>query len=290
MTIAGCRELERKIIHWSHERLDILATVVIGSYARLSPAADEFSDLDLVLFTLDPGAYTTASTWLHELGELWIATLNYIGPGDPEWLALFDGGTKADFLFVTAEPDQSPAQMLAALPYQDVLARGARVIYSRGSEHQKSSFSPAPAGRSRLPSEQMFEATVNRTLFAAERLAKFIRRGEFWRSGTTAKTELGRHLLTLIEWHAQSSSTTSLDTWYDGRYMEQWADARVLDRLRNLDLGYRMTDQDVAVQNALELIEWLASQTAARLGYSFPSAGQAKTLVWLNQMSRDSGD
>ena len=70
--------------------------------------------------------------------------------------------------------------------------------------------------------------------------------------------------------------------------MEQWADARVLDRLRNLDFGYAATNRYLAISNALELIEWPASQTATRLGYSFPSAGQAKTLAWLNQMSRDS--
>jgi len=93
VTITACKELERKIIGWSHGRLDILARVVIGSYARVSPSADKYSDLDLILFSPDPSSYTISSTWLIELGELWIATLNHIGSGDPEWLALFEGGS-----------------------------------------------------------------------------------------------------------------------------------------------------------------------------------------------------
>jgi aminoglycoside 6-adenylyltransferase len=251
----------------------------------MSPPADDYSDLDLILFSLDPSLYTATSAWLHELGELWIATLNYIGPGDPEWLALFEGGIKADLLFVAAESDRLPAQMLAALPYQDVLARGVRVIYSGASEHQESSFPSASVSKTDLPSEQIFEATVNNALFAAERFAKFVRRGDFWRSQTVAIADLRRHMLILIEWHAQFHAEMKLDTWYDGRFMEKWADARVLDSLRDLDFGSDSVDKHSALSKALKLIEWLATETAARLGYAFPTPGQSKAFAWLNDMS-----
>ncbi|UCG23741.1 MAG: aminoglycoside 6-adenylyltransferase [Chloroflexota bacterium] len=288
MIAAAYKELERKLVRWSRNRPDIVATVVIGSYARVTLPADEFSDLDLILFSLDPSSYTASSSWLHELGELWIASLDYIGPGDPEWLALFDGGMKADFLIVLAVPDKSPAEMLTALPYQDVLARGARVIYSGDFDHQDLSSFSAQAIKTHPPSEPMFEAAVNGTLFAAERYAKFVLRGDFWRSQVTADAEMRRHLLTLIEWHAQSLSETKLDTWYDGRYIETWADGRILDRLSTLDLDPNPDDPYGTVSHILKLLELLATETAARLGYCFPTAGQAKTIAWLDQMSRDS--
>ena len=286
MTAIPHKELQRAIVRWSHDHSDILATVVIGSYARVSPPPFEYSDLDLILFSLDPSLYATNPAWLQELGDLWIAKLNYIGPGDPEWLALFDGGIKADFVFVSARRDKSPAEMLAALPYQDVLARGVRVIYSRHFEHQQSSLSFARVERTRLPSEQMFEATVNSALFAVERFVKFIHRGDVWRGQTAANVDLRRHLLTLIEWHAQSLSASELDTWYEGRYMDRWADGRVLDAISSLELEPDLEYRSGAVANTLALVEWLATETATQLGYAFPTDGQAKALAWLNQISR----
>ena len=47
-------DIELRIVDWASAIPDIRAIVVYGSRASLNNSYDEFSDLDLILFTSDP--------------------------------------------------------------------------------------------------------------------------------------------------------------------------------------------------------------------------------------------
>ncbi len=66
---------ETRIFNWAGSQDDIRGIVVYGSRARSKYPADEFSDLDLVLFTLTPQKYTQDSNWLESIGDTWLAVL-----------------------------------------------------------------------------------------------------------------------------------------------------------------------------------------------------------------------
>lgn len=287
MRVAGYLQLEQEIGAWCRERADILAALVIGSRGRTSPPADDFSDLDLILFTTDPDIYADDSSWMNVLGDAWIAAKNQIGQGDPEWLVLFDGGSKADFLFVAAARNQSLDEMLRMLPYQDVLARGARILYESDSASVTSPIAPVPAAKPFPPSNERLTQEVNKALFAVERLVKFALRGDRWRSQYEAGVELRGHLLTLVEWHARTEFGPSLDTWYGGRYMDAWADKRVLEAIRPVEFDPAPSNLEKAISMQLELIEWLAKEIAAHLDYPMIDDGQQEAIAWIKKMSRD---
>ncbi len=100
----GYEALEARILAWAAAREDLLAGVVVGSRARMDGTADQWSDLDLILFTNSPQSYQQDSTWLGEFGELWAALLSHTGSGYPEWFALYAGGLKVDIVFVPVQP------------------------------------------------------------------------------------------------------------------------------------------------------------------------------------------
>ena len=88
--------LEDAVAAWAQSQPDILAVIVIGSRARLDHPADEFSDLDLMLYVQQPGLYARQRAWLDDFGQVLAASMGFAG-SDPEWLVVYAGGIKADF-------------------------------------------------------------------------------------------------------------------------------------------------------------------------------------------------
>lgn len=65
----GYGALERRFVSWAEARRDVRAAVVIGSRARTDLPADEWSDLDVLVFVEDPGPYLADASWLGSLGR-----------------------------------------------------------------------------------------------------------------------------------------------------------------------------------------------------------------------------
>ena len=124
-------QLEHDFTAWAKTQPAICAALVIGSRARIVHPADEWSDLDLIVFTTDAAAYGSNGDWLGQFGEIWISVVNHIGPGDPEWLAVYSDGLKIDIAFASIDPNVAfdLQQTIDASQYQDVIRRGARVLF-----------------------------------------------------------------------------------------------------------------------------------------------------------------
>ncbi|MFN2222360.1 MAG: aminoglycoside 6-adenylyltransferase [Candidatus Promineifilaceae bacterium] len=273
--------LEDAVRDWCKKRPDILAGLVIGSRGREAASPDRRSDLDLLFFCRKADNYRESHAWLDHFGEVWIAALNFVGPGHPEWMIYLAPGLKADFLFVTANPGQTLADMLDSLPYQQVLTRGFRLLYRSPTVAGEPVLTGARPRDYTLPTEWIFQQKVNATLFTAERFVKFAIRSDDWRSRYTFEAELKAHLLAFIEWHAQAWGGSNVDTWYEGRHMATWADSRFTGAVRHLDPGHHLSQQQAALSSFLDLFQSLAGETATRLGYEFPTGGQRKMMAWL---------
>jgi aminoglycoside 6-adenylyltransferase len=260
-------ELEQATIEWAQARPDIRAVLAIGSRARGGHPADEWSDLDLIILTTDSGRYAN-DAWLPELGTVWVALVEEANPGDPDVQVIFEGGLGGDFTFVTVRNAGRPLNaLLEELSYQGVLSRGARVLFDRSGPPrmlpEQDVAAPGP------PSEEEYRRLVNGFWLYANRVAKYTRREDLWRATFNLTVELNRRLLTLMEWHAKA--TGSPDTWYGGRFMEEWADPRALEALPGIFPHYDADDLRQALTEAIELFRILAQETAAHLGYDYPS-------------------
>jgi aminoglycoside 6-adenylyltransferase len=127
---------------------------------------------------------------------------------------------------------------------------------------------PAP----QPPTQNQFLNLVNDFWYHAVWVAKKLRRGELWTAKQCCDSYMKRALLTMIEWHASAASGWSADTWHNGRFLEQWADPRAVDGLRDAFAHYDAADVRRALLASMDLFRWLATETAGRLGYPYPTS------------------
>jgi aminoglycoside 6-adenylyltransferase len=223
----------------------------------------------LILLTTDAQVYANEA-WLSELGkgwEVWVALVEEANPGDPDVQVVFEGGLKGDFTFVTITDGDPPlSAVLEGLSYQGVLHRGARVLFDRhGPAHP---IYPRPVAQPSLPTEKEYEELISGFWLYALRVAKFTRRGDLWRAMLNLVVEVNLRLLTLMEWQGRARDA---DTWYDGRFIEEWADQQALEALQGIFPHYDAADLQRALSEAIELFHTLAKKTAGQLGYQYPA-------------------
>lgn len=85
-----------KFVGWAEGQPDILVMLNQGSRARTDYPADQWADLDLIIFTTDRDRYLKSSDWLESLGKPIITHLEKTAVGDelerPECPFPLDGG------------------------------------------------------------------------------------------------------------------------------------------------------------------------------------------------------
>lgn len=277
-------QLQQQLLSWAAGRDDIRAMVQVGSLAREEAGADAHSDLDLILFTTAPEKYTADPSWLSQIGEVWLPVLNQTSRGHAEWLVLFAGGVKGDFLVSAAAGRQTLRDMLLDFPYHNVLRRGLRVLINQTGAAFDSSQLPQAAGEALHPTQEELDAAVNRAILSAARAAKFIYRLDLWRGQSEMSGQLRRQLLTMIEWHARTQSGLHLDTWYDGRHMSVWADPQIVSFVPATFASFDAADMKRALEETIRLIHLLAGEIALALGLQYPNRGQQAAVSWLRSL------
>lgn len=283
-------QLEQNIISWANRQPDIRAIIVIGSRAREDHPADDWSDLDLIIFTSHPSAYLSTTEWLAELGEVWLECLNYTARGDPEWLALFAGAVKADFVLVTIPEDSATSltlqQMMDATPYNFVYQRGLRVLVDKngGLSPLDGSSEASEVLSTSHPTAEAFLALINRVLLDAVRTAKMLKRGELWRAKQLCDGSLKQKLLTMLEWHARATNGLPYETWHEGRFLHQWADSQAIAALPQTFATYQEEALWPALFATLALFRRLAQKTGQRLGYEYPISSDKQITEWIKRV------
>lgn len=311
-------QLERGLSAWARSREDILAILVIGSRARELHPADVYSDLDTILFVSNPAVFSAAGAWQAGLEAAfgipaWFAAFGWT-MGDPEWEYVLEDGRKVDMVFTVnrarSMPDeggqQQPRQMstppsaasawemAAASPFRFVFERGARVLFDRNAAsggatrggriaYNDYAQNVQAAGPSELPDQPAFDNRIANTLLELVRAAKIGRRGEHYRAARILNEEMQENLLALAELHAQGQQRPGAGFWRYGRFLEEWADPRVVKDLPDTHAQPAPDSIRRAVLAGLALLEWLGPETAALLGLRFPQAMVQPTAGWLRK-------
>ena len=98
------RAFERRLVArqwcyltWAQQTENIRGLVIIGSRARTTDPADEWSDLDLLIITTNMAAYIESANWLHEFGTPLLSFTEPTFDGSYERRALFDGFLDVDY-------------------------------------------------------------------------------------------------------------------------------------------------------------------------------------------------
>jgi aminoglycoside 6-adenylyltransferase len=272
--------LEKRISAWALAENNVRALLVVGSRARdqLFPATQD-SDLDLILFVSNPGPLVEDSAWLEGFSATWLKVLDNTGAGNPEWMVVYDGGFKVDFL--VAQSDGPLIPLLTGSRLGEACRRGVRVVLDKAGELAPGTRLSWEAQPVTVPGEEEFAGLYGRFWLAAFRTASFLGRRDLWRALAHLNGPMQRDLLSMLAWHAQAHASHVLDTWYAGRFVEQWADSRTLVELPAL---FPVYDDDAIGRSLLamtELFGRLAGETAGKWQLSYPAEIEGHIRDWI---------
>jgi len=280
---ADYSQLKQRIIDWMARQSDIRAVIQVGSGARTDHPADEWSDLDMMVFTSDPARYFADTGWLKEIDDVWISMQSQTVGGDEEQIVLFAGGNKVDFVIMDE-------QQLIGISKMDSLPE----VYQRGSEilidkdHRVTPIFPAvfrsPEYQKISPSD--FFSLVNSAWFGSIFSAKLLRRGNLFQVKLfEARIQTG--LTSVIELHTHATRGWEVDTWHGGHFIEEWADARILDGLKDLYSSYDLKDGWRALFARMDLIRWVLVEIADGLGLDYPRIMDERATRLITDLQKD---
>jgi len=281
------KQLIERFVKWAETCSDIRAAVIIGSRARVDHSADEWADLDVLVITTDPDHYVSTSDWIENVGNPLLTFVERTPGGDLERRVLFEGMLDVDFAIIPKRRVQQlqqgevPPEFLVQI--SNVFGRGMRIILDKdgiGAELQKiisSIENPTPPP----PTQHEFLEVVNDFIYHAVFTAKHLRRGELWWTVACLNCHMQWLLLRMMEWHARATHGWNYDTWFRGRFLEEWAHPQTLEGLRGAFAHYDENDTKDALLATMDLFHWMAMETAGKLGYAYPTEADQHVTKWI---------
>lgn len=117
----------------------------------------------------------------------------------------------------------------------------------------------------------------------AAKTARLVLRSDLWRDKQACDSELKTCLLNMLEWHARAIYGPGRDIWYEGRFLAQWADERVMAALPGTFALYNKSDINRALLQTITLYRWLADETAAQLDFD-PLPYEDDIAAWISAL------
>lgn len=276
-------ELLQRFVGWAKAQPDIVAVLNQGSRARIDHPADEWADLDLIIFTNNKEKYIHNSDWLENFGKTVVTHVEKTAVGDEvERRAIFEGGVDVDFSIIS---DEQPNENLEQSSPQDLdmIRRGVRVLFDKTGKIQVSlsKLSSTPAHPRTPPTRKEFDQLVNDFLYHIYWTAKKLRRGELWTAKASCDRYMKWQLLTMIEWNALASRGWNTDVWFNGRYLEEWILPETRKALEETFAHYDYKDIEKALFATIDLFLELSNDTGRQLGFDnvAPQAGKVIGLA-----------
>jgi aminoglycoside 6-adenylyltransferase len=179
------------------------------------------------------------------------------------------------------QQEKLPSQMAAQLA--TAFGRGMPVLLDKDkmlTDLQK--LIPPPTKTSpQMPTQDEFLEVVNDFLHHTIWTAKHLLRGELWWADTCCNCRLSQLMLTMMEWHAKAKHGWKYDTWFRGRFLEQWTDQQVLEELKSTFTHYDKQDTGKALMAALGLFCRMATEVAEKLSCHYPEEEDRRIIDWL---------
>lgn len=275
-----------RVIAWAEQLDDIRAVMVIGSRARVDRPADQWSDMDIVLVTSDPRRYLDDGGWLSELATPWLTFLEPTAAGEgTERRALFDNAIDVDFIPYSTAAMEAIAEHGWPPEIEGVIRRGMRVFLDKDGWGERLALpteeAPTISSAAPSPSAEALANTINDFWFHSVWTAKKLRRGELWTAIDCLTGFMLWRVLHMIEWHTHATCGVEVDTWHNGRFVEQWADPRAIAGLRQCFARYDAADVARGLLATMDLYRWLSHETAAALGYTYPTMADERASDWV---------
>jgi len=253
---------------WGMSTEKVQAALILGSQAREDCTADEYSDLDIVMFVDDPEYFIESDHWLGKFGVYHVTFVENTIDGGQERRVLFDGACDVDFIIQPLDSYKSIADSKVAF----ILLRGYSIIIDKIGLKDKLEPLTAVKPTYEFPTEQAFLGIINDFWYHAVWTAKKLKRGERWTAKSCLDSYMKWRLLTIIECYARARYGIDYDTWYSGRFLERWAESWIIEDLEKCFALYDESSIRDALFSTMSLFRVIAIKVAEKLGYQYPTS------------------
>jgi aminoglycoside 6-adenylyltransferase len=198
--------------------------------------------------------------------------------GLKERRVLLDNALDIDIIF-------RPKSTIGKIATDDVaviLSNGYKVIVDKIGINDILSEIKADNQTNKLPNESDFINTVNDFWYHAVWTTKKLKRGELWTAKFCLDTYMKWKLLTMIEYHTNILNGNEHNTWYSGRFIEEWAVPWIIDELSLCFSHYDKEDMKSALSSSMNLFRSVAIEVAEKLCFEYPSKSDKYATEWVN--------
>ncbi|ABX42644.1 aminoglycoside 6-adenylyltransferase [Lachnoclostridium phytofermentans] len=262
---------------WGNRTDKVHAALMIGSQARNNHPADDFSDLDIIMVVDDPNFFLQSDHWLEQIGNFHISFIEDTIGGEKERRILFDNALDVDFVILSRNSLENAIRNNEI----DILKRGYRILIDKiGMEH----ILPLTATERTsyiLLSECEFNNITNDFWYHTIWTVKKLIRGELWTAKSCVDNYMKWMLLTLIECHAHVLNGLDYDTWHSGRFLEEWAEEWIIQRLSSCYAHYERNDIKNALLSTMDLFRLIAVEIANKLSYEYSIKADEYASDWV---------
>lgn len=209
------------------------------------------------------------------------------GVEEKERRVLYEGMLDVDYAILPVEKVRQMLQEKKSSQTSAVLAnslgRGMQVLLDKDNMLLGIEKIQPPSAKvsTERPTHGEFLEAVDDFLYHTIWTAKHLLRGELWWADLCCNCHLSQLMLRMIEWHAQAEHGWKYDTWFRGRFLEQWTDQQTLKELKSTLTHYDKQDTREALMAALNTFHRIATETAEKLGYDYPEKAEKRIREWL---------
>jgi len=277
-------------IPWAEARPDIRFVAILGSRARTDHPADDWADLDLLIVTQEPQYYVNTTEWIAKMGKPVLTFIEATASGEQkERRVLYEGMLDVDYsIFPASKIEELLNTQLQtfeenALMLANAFGRGIRVIVDKDRLAEK--FRTIISGKGQLKLQpatyEEFIQVVNDFLYHCVWTTKHLMRGELWWALGCLNCYLPSLQLHMTEWQAHATHSENYDTWFKGRFLENWASPEVIMGLRTSFAHYDENDSIKALEASMNLFRQTSMMTAKLLSFQYPLEADKKISAWV---------
>ena len=258
-------QIKSKILEYAESDDDIKGIVAIGSTTRSDVKADEYSDLDLFIVTVNTEPWFSGE-YPKRFGNVSISFIEDTLGGGKERRCIYDEDKDVDMLVFT--PEQFEAAVKEGVA-QWVMNRGYAVLYDSMDFTSLLENHITLSVTTPSMTEDEFLNMINDFYFHNIWAYKKLKRGEIWSAKISVDSYLKGYLLRMIELYRYKVS--GVDVWHDGRFIDKWAGEEILSEIKESFAHYDKDDIKRALIKTHELFARITRELAEVEGYEYPT-------------------
>lgn len=270
----------KNFLSFAKDEESIRAAIIVGSQARQEKTADQWSDLDLVIFSTDHTSLLKHYKWIYHISKPMITFLEKTAVGGGmERRVLFEGGLDVDFaIFPTSTLDD----MLNQKEVSDVFSRGVKVLIDK--DHRLKSIIPQKNKTPVIPSKEKIMNDMHDFWYHSVLTAKKLRRGEILLSKSICDSYMKNLLVSLIKTEIKLRKGPDYDTWHGFRFFEQWADPDIIESFKKLYAPYDEKEIWHALIKTMNVYEKMAKKVCHSMGIEYPLVANRYAVQLVEKM------